>query len=343
MDEFTQEQLQQFMAVSFIHHYFYRHSDHLGSANWITDFHGDPIQYLHYLPYGELLLNQQVAGYDERYKFTDKERDAESGYDYFGARYYASPLYNWTSVDPLADKYPDISPYAYCNWNPIKFVDPDGRSTHTNENGDVVAVYDDGDLNIYKHSNAKISSWGNVYDNHLTTDDAETMGQSLHYMSFADQNKYNATGEVIHDSQMRIDYGSYELGNEVINVINSKPSLLTYARNAKSGGKWDYKSHYTSGSQLFNNIYLSPRDAGNFLAGAIKGQSGLFAPIVQFGYGAYNLSRNNIPITGLITLGTGMLIYKSPLLGSAAAMLIMNGEDKLTQISINKGYHYVKK
>ncbi len=106
---------------------YYRHSDHLGSANWITDQDGHAVQYLHYLPYGELLLNQQVAGYDERYKFTDKERDAESGYDYFGARYYASPLYNWTSVDPLADQSPQISPYAYCGWNPIKFIDPNGR------------------------------------------------------------------------------------------------------------------------------------------------------------------------------------------------------------------------
>ncbi len=111
---------------------YYRHSDHLGSANWITDQDGHAVQYLHYLPYGELLLNQQVAGYDERYKFTDKERDAESGYDYFGARYYASPLYNWTSVDPLADQSPQISPYAYCNWNPIKFIDPDGEGVFPN-------------------------------------------------------------------------------------------------------------------------------------------------------------------------------------------------------------------
>ncbi len=33
----------------------------------------------------------------------------------------------WLSVDPLADKYPNISPYAYCSWNPIKYVDPDGN------------------------------------------------------------------------------------------------------------------------------------------------------------------------------------------------------------------------
>ncbi|MBO7457542.1 MAG: hypothetical protein J6T71_06955 [Paludibacteraceae bacterium] len=54
------------------------HSDHLGSANWITDVGGNPIQYIHYAPYGELIANRQVAWYDERYKFTGKERDWES-------------------------------------------------------------------------------------------------------------------------------------------------------------------------------------------------------------------------------------------------------------------------
>jgi len=55
--------------------YFY-HSDHLGSANWITDADGVPVQYIHYAPYGELIANQMATGYDERYKFTGKERDA---------------------------------------------------------------------------------------------------------------------------------------------------------------------------------------------------------------------------------------------------------------------------
>ena len=33
----------------------------------------------------------------------------------------------WISPDPLCDKYPEISPYAYCGWNPVKYIDPDGR------------------------------------------------------------------------------------------------------------------------------------------------------------------------------------------------------------------------
>ncbi|HEX2963541.1 MAG TPA: RHS repeat-associated core domain-containing protein, partial [Ignavibacteriales bacterium] len=43
---------------------------------------------------------------DSRYKFTEKERDLGTNYDYFGARYYDSELGRWLSVDPLASKYP---------------------------------------------------------------------------------------------------------------------------------------------------------------------------------------------------------------------------------------------
>ena len=61
---------------------------------------------------------------------TGKERDEETGYGYFGARYMDHELMTmWLSVDPMADKYPSISPYAYCAWNPIKLVDPDGMDT----------------------------------------------------------------------------------------------------------------------------------------------------------------------------------------------------------------------
>ena len=60
--------------------------------------------------------------------FTGKEKDEETGYSYFGARYYDSDLSGlFLSVDPMSDKYPSLSPYAYCAWNPVKLVDPDGE------------------------------------------------------------------------------------------------------------------------------------------------------------------------------------------------------------------------
>ena len=63
-----------------------------------------------------------------QHPFTGKERDEETGYGYFGARYYdADLLTGWLSVDPMSDKYPSISPYNYCAWNPVKLVDPDGK------------------------------------------------------------------------------------------------------------------------------------------------------------------------------------------------------------------------
>ncbi len=62
--------------------------------------------------------------------FNGKEKDYESGFHYYGARYYRSEvLTGWLSVDPMMDKYPNISPYNYCIWNPIKVVDPNGMDT----------------------------------------------------------------------------------------------------------------------------------------------------------------------------------------------------------------------
>ena len=64
-----------------------------------------------------------------------KERDEETGYGYFGARYMNHELMTmWLSVDPMSDKYPSISPYAYCAWNPVKLVDPNGDTIRFLEN-----------------------------------------------------------------------------------------------------------------------------------------------------------------------------------------------------------------
>ena len=99
---------------------------------------GTPIQYIHYMPYGELWYDWQASSYNERFKFTGKERDAETGYDYFGARFYSPILLLWLSPDPLSDKYPEISSYAYCKWNPVKHIDPNGKEAKMIVSGNTI-------------------------------------------------------------------------------------------------------------------------------------------------------------------------------------------------------------
>ena len=82
-----------------------------------------------------------------RRSFTGKERDSETGYYDHGARYYdPMTVTGWTTVDPMLDKYPGISPYAYCAWNPVKLVDPDGREINPiyDENGSFLGTDNNG-------------------------------------------------------------------------------------------------------------------------------------------------------------------------------------------------------
>ena len=123
--------------------YFY-HPDHLGSTSWVTDSAKNGVQYCEYLPFGEPLVDQRSTTWSSRYTFSGKERDSETGYSYFGARYYNSDLSIWLSVDPLSDKYPNLTPYAYCANNPVMLVDPDGRDVwEINDEGKVVNHIED--------------------------------------------------------------------------------------------------------------------------------------------------------------------------------------------------------
>ena len=61
------------------------------------------------------------------FTFSAKEKDSETGFSYFGSRYYSSDLSIWLSVDPQASKYPHQSNYVYCSNNPIKVIDPNGE------------------------------------------------------------------------------------------------------------------------------------------------------------------------------------------------------------------------
>jgi len=80
-----------------------------------------------YLVFGETRLDQRTTAWNTRYSFSAKEKDEESQYSYFGARYYNSELSIWLSVDPMASKYPSLTPYNYCNNSPLILIDPNGE------------------------------------------------------------------------------------------------------------------------------------------------------------------------------------------------------------------------
>ncbi|MFV0531045.1 MAG: RHS repeat domain-containing protein [Flavobacteriales bacterium] len=106
---------------------YYYHPDHLGSSSYITNLDGEVVQHVEYVPFGEVFLEERNNTWNTPYLFNAKELDEETGLYYYGARYYNPRISLWLSVDPLAEKYPNISPYAYVANNPINYIDPDGR------------------------------------------------------------------------------------------------------------------------------------------------------------------------------------------------------------------------
>jgi len=115
-----------------VHYYF---SNHLGSASVITDASGNIQEQTDYYPYGGIAYSN--GGDPNHYKFTGKERDAESGLDMFGARYYGSSLGRFMTPDwaakPTAVPYASfgnpqsLNLYSYVNNNPTTTRDPDGH------------------------------------------------------------------------------------------------------------------------------------------------------------------------------------------------------------------------
>jgi len=117
-----------------LHYYL---DDPLGSRRVQTDYAGVLEQSCASLPFGDNLACSGSTQYPTEHHFTGKERDAESGLDYFGARYYASSLARFMSPDWSAKIEPvpysklddpqTLNLYAYVQNNPLASVDPDGH------------------------------------------------------------------------------------------------------------------------------------------------------------------------------------------------------------------------
>ena len=261
---------------------YYYHPDHLGSATWITNSSRVPVEFIHYMPFGELWYNQQASAYNERFKFTGKERDAETGYDYFGARYYSSALPMWLSVDPLSDDYPNITPYAYCSWNPVKYVDPTGEWIAVTSNDDTGTSYTvvGGSVDV---EDCSVYVVGNDYDTKsgVKPQGTNILAQTATPYSFSNEKGEIMTGSVIDMSDKSGDAFIARFQNNEIplfNYIFDNPKMDGNL-SGRNGGNCDFKF----GGDVNRGMPLSilggkigtARDVGNFAAGYLSGVHGI--------------------------------------------------------------------
>ena len=135
------------------HRYYVR--DYLGSTRAVIDEEGNVLQSTAYYPSGVPLTPNEL---------TPQTIKLHTGKDYFDlqgagwydnqARYYDCLIPTFKSQDPLAEKYPWLSPYNHCANNPLKFVDLKGDSltlsgdiTNINKTLD---IYSKGTNDVYK-------------------------------------------------------------------------------------------------------------------------------------------------------------------------------------------------
>ncbi|MFA5946973.1 MAG: SpvB/TcaC N-terminal domain-containing protein [Patescibacteria group bacterium] len=121
----------------------YHHTDHLGGTHIETNENGATVEYIIYSPFGGTLVDVKTGAYENKNKYTGKEKDIDTGWYYYGARYYNAENGVFLSEDPvflnmgtsnheseqkrvLTD--PQLgNSYAYARENPITYVDPNGE------------------------------------------------------------------------------------------------------------------------------------------------------------------------------------------------------------------------
>lgn len=144
-----------------------------------------------------------------QYLFNGKELDQETGYYYYGARYYDPSSTLFLGVDPLYEQKPNVSPYLYCLANPLKYIDPDGR--------------DEFDVNCQGEVFNRIEN-KNVDSFHIVDDNGQRMdGQSIEFTYGTVQDKRSETVKTEEGESVPIDI--YEITD-----MNSLDQLFNFVQ-----------------------------------------------------------------------------------------------------------------
>ena len=203
-----------------------------------------------------------------RFAFNGKERDDETygegnAYD-FEARIQDSRLSRWLSLDPLQAKYPGISPFNFCNNNPIALIDPDGKSPiyvnglymgtdNQGFKGEILIMSKEQYLNL--NSKQKDNITFGTFNHTEALGMSQTLGQKIDALSQVPRSKEGIT---------RVDKEVIEINNIINNVVSKTKEIEGYEVSKLHNGK--VSSVYDNGMQDQNiRIYGSANDGNNDL------------------------------------------------------------------------------
>lgn len=217
--------------------YFVR--DHLGSVVSILE-RGDDSSFdisdireeNLYHSYGTLHRGNGIPGMSSnRYRYNGKE-EQPVGTDYidYGARLYSPGLGRWLSPDPLAEKYYNVSPYAFCNNNPVNFVDPDGEDVwEINSNGIITWVEESDEHRLYY-----IDSEGNRGDNYVIVANPEVL-KNLEGAGVRSYTSINGLNDIVNVFKFAADNSDVEWALHQ----GASGYSITTSSNESSVGNWE--------------------------------------------------------------------------------------------------------
>jgi RHS repeat-associated protein len=186
--------------------------DHLGSTRLVLteDFNNNPVkEAMDYLPYGTIINRGNVLQDAEqaREKFTGKEFDEELGMNltYFGRRYYDPEIGVWTSTDP-AEQY--WNAYAYCDYDPLNFMDVDGMAGEELIEGvNVITVYGHAASSGLSLGSmlAGLNAMYQIYNMVQTFNQLQQMQQQINRMTFTGENNgvYWQDGNIVNENGIK--------------------------------------------------------------------------------------------------------------------------------------------